>query len=311
MAGNLYGLKKYIRSAGKLACCGNFQYVLDGKLARGSQPNYMSGDKEHSVTEIDVQQFKQQRIGCIISANHCRMDDNGKRRLGKAGIGFFHFKVVDFAAPAPAQLQKAANVIELFSRRGATLVYCGFGQGRTGSFIAAWAMLRYMKSLAGDIDEMCRESFLKSNFGVENLKQTNAVREAAGLPALTGTGPTPGSLPPPGSSASWTPPAMAGSGASWTPPAMAGSGASWTPPAMAGSGASWTPPAMAGSGASWTPPPLPDLSSGDSWTPPAAMFSTGSAPPLPPSPAPLPKVPASGRGPSGLGFPDDDNFGML
>lgn len=332
----LYGLKKYRGGSPRFACFSNFQYVLDGKLARGSQPNYLGGDKVHTVTEYDVQLLRQNKISCLISANKCKMQEGGKKLLADANIGFFHFQMEDFTAPNPEQLKTVAKLIEEFRRRGTTIIYCGYGEGRTGTFVAAWALLMYMPSrgLSSAGGGRCSDNFLQQSFGVETAGQKNAVRLAVGLrpvaaatpaaaiPAAAGAAPglmsagigLPDASPPP-------PPPAASPGVLFpdpiTPPpgsaaaaSSAGSFFGVGPASGAGSFFGAGPASGAGSfagagpAASPAPPPAFAKFSSDS------SLSLPPPSPLPPLPAPLPKVPSSGRGSSDMGFPDDDNFGL-
>ena len=322
---NLYKLNEYQSGiSDKLACFKRFQTILPGKLVRSTQPNYNGYDQEHTLTETDVKELKRRKIGCVISANNCRMKKEAKDLLGKAGIAFFHFKVVDMQPPTKNQLIKASSVIELFGRRGATLVYCGYGQGRTGTVVAAWAMTRYMKGCGAsntDIDKMCSLPFLKHNFGVEKESQVHAIREAVGLPKITAPAPiapkvkgaagVSGLLLPPGLSK----PAFANFGSAPSGvslPIITPGPAAFANFGSAPSGVSLPiitpgPAAFANFGSALSGASLP-ITSG-----PAAFANFGSAPsgmslPIAPGPAFLSSLPSLRSVIEGLGSPDDDNI---
>ena len=161
-----------------------FQWVLPGAVARSAQPNYGISDAPHTVTPFDVRFLQLNKVKCVISANHCDMDREGSKRLNAGGIDFLHAPVPDFTAPLPPILRVIANTIETTRTRkkdpGATLVYCGYGQGRTGTYIAAWAMIKYMAGRP-EIKDMCTHAFLRAQFGVEKPEQSRAVCLAAGL----------------------------------------------------------------------------------------------------------------------------------
>ena len=152
---------------------------------RSSAPGYTGGDKPHTIKAMDAGYLRGNRVHCVISFNHCAMDGEGKERLRKAGIAFFNFKIVDFAAPTSEQLNEVADLIEFYrSKGGATSLFCGYGEGRTGTFVAAWAILMYMRqNKVANISELCRFSPLKENFGVETMAQADAVRAVMGLEA--------------------------------------------------------------------------------------------------------------------------------
>lgn len=184
MTKQVHGLNVYKSDNKKTFAFTNFQWVLGGKLARCSQPYYGGGDAPHTLMPIDVRLLKDNKIVCVISANSCDMSDSGKKLLRAAGIDFYNFKVQDFRAPTLDQLREAADLIEDYHGRkqnfGATLIYCGFGQGRTGTFVAAWAMSKHMTRQPGtNIEQMCTPTFLDDVFGVERPCQIQAVQAVA------------------------------------------------------------------------------------------------------------------------------------
>ena len=303
----LYGLKKYRRGSPRFACFSNFQYVLDGKLARGSQPNYLDKDKIHTVSELDVRFLRQNKISCLISANNCEMDTRGKQLLANAHIGFFHFKIEDFHAPNPKQLKTVARLIEEFRHRGTTIVYCGYGEGRTGTFVAAWALLMYMPSrgISSAGGGRCSDDFLQDSFGVEKLVQKNAVRMAVGLPPLAAPA---AAAPPLAAPAAAAPPVAAPAAAA---PPVAGPAAAAPP--VAGPAATGPDPVLSGIGLSDASPSgvlFPDpvlgpssscFTSASSITPPLGLTAAGAPPPgLAAAGAPPPGLAAAGALPPGL-----------
>lgn len=184
---NLYNLKKYARNPSLDApvaplnvtnnphwnCRGysylqNFQSVLFGKVYRSAAPNY-SGDQIQKLSEaqfnfLDSQGFKQ-----ILSVNEYPMQN--WMLLLKRHIKYSWLPVHDFHAMPLARLREAVNLI---NSGGKTLVYCGFGQGRTGTVIAAWAatyLLGHDHEYFKDFTWAELSTFLNSNFGVETPKQ--------------------------------------------------------------------------------------------------------------------------------------------
>ena len=177
------GLNRYDPKAKRQLAFARFQWVLGGTLARSAQPNYVGPkDADHTVRPFDVTFLQLNKIVCVISANSCDMNPKGRALLKAAGIDFYHAKVTDHAAPTPEQLQEVANRIEGYRTRkdnpGATLVYCGYGQGRTGTYVAGWAMLKHMENRL-DKKGMCTLSFLWSQFGVEKQAQVQVIKAVA------------------------------------------------------------------------------------------------------------------------------------
>ena len=175
----ILGLNPFSSSAKKEVSFGCFQWVLPGTLARSTQPGYTGTDNDHTVKPFDVTFLRLKKIVCIISANSRDMLQGGRDLLKDAGIDFYQFKLVDFTAPTPAQLRTVADLIEHNRTRpqnpGATLIYCGAGQGRTGTYVAGWAMLKYLDNVL-DRKLMLSLGFLWRQFGVERPEQALAVK---------------------------------------------------------------------------------------------------------------------------------------
>lgn len=184
MANKVHGLNRYKYTDKNAFSFGNFQWVLEGTLARSAQPGYVAPlDADHKLEPIDVRLLQDNKIVCVISANNCAMSDKGKELLKAAGIDFYNFKVEDGHAPKVQQLKEAADLIEEHCNRkqnyGATLVYCGYGQGRTGTFVAAWALMKHIAGRPGvNVDELCTRTFLRDAFGVEQSGQDLAIKAA-------------------------------------------------------------------------------------------------------------------------------------
>lgn len=160
----------------------NFQWVLDGVLARSSQPNYRETDGEHEFGFLQADYLKQKKITCVISSNEYGIPEHSKKLLATHGISYYHFKLEDHHPLPPEELVAAAEIIEGNRKRGATLVYCGFGQGRTGTIVAAWAVLKHMNLSPAALSGFCNYPNLKSEFGVEYQAQVDNIRAAANLP---------------------------------------------------------------------------------------------------------------------------------
>lgn len=179
-----YGLNDYVRNPSTLFGFTNFQWVLPGAVARSSQPNYTNQDRPHEITFPQIDYLKRQGIRCIISSNEYGLSDRVKSNLSTYGISYYHFKVKDFQPASPEQLRTAADIIESHRRQNmATLVYCGYGQGRTGTIVSAWAVMKYLaKRNDVDLDALCVRDRLKQYFGLETQPQAMSIRAAKGLP---------------------------------------------------------------------------------------------------------------------------------
>ena len=211
MTDTLYGLNRYNYNPGTEMGFSNFQWVVDGKVARSSQPGYNNHhDTVQSYSMVQIMFLKLKGIRCIISANELGITDQSRDLLAGANIAHHHYSVQDRTAPSAFQLQNAANTMQqTLAGGGGVLVHCGYGQGRTGAFVAAWAMLHCFA--AGDRhrqmsrDEMCNSTFLRANFGVEHAPQVAAVRAAAALPVTAAPAPAMGANFGSASSGGWAP----------------------------------------------------------------------------------------------------------
>lgn len=181
----LYGLNRYQYNPLTEMGFTNFQWVDKGRLGRASQPNYNGVDEEQSYTMVNVLFLKMKGITCVVSANEYGITAASQQLLTNANIAHHHYSVPDRTAPSAYQLQNAADVIQnTIKKGGAVLVHCGYGQGRTGAFVGAWAMLKCFDAGTRKMspDEMCNSTFMRANFGVEHPPQVAAVRAAAALP---------------------------------------------------------------------------------------------------------------------------------
>lgn len=117
---------------------------FDYKILRSSSPNYNPKDnpKNPDATQHfnshSIPYLQQERIGHII----CLNGDDGscktiKQQLDAASpvIQFTRLSVQDFHAPILGQLKEGyRRYVEV---KKPTLVWCGYGQGRTGTMITA------------------------------------------------------------------------------------------------------------------------------------------------------------------------------
>ncbi|THC87932.1 hypothetical protein EYZ11_012623 [Aspergillus tanneri] len=106
-------------------------------LARSSAPSYIDelgkdGTQELSIRQADF--LKENGFDNIISLNSERLSQAEENLLKERGIGYTHLPVKDFHPPTLDDLR--TGVAEYNNHR-ATLVWCGFGHGRTGTMISA------------------------------------------------------------------------------------------------------------------------------------------------------------------------------
>ena len=154
------GLKWFDEGASSLGTMQRFQWVSPNQVARSSQPGYTGHDGPHKFQANDIQLLSVKGIQNIISANSLPLHAIHRTSLTNAGINYYHCPVEDFHPATFAQLINVAGIIN----SGPTLVYCGYGQGRTGTYIAGWAISTgRIKKVDG--------AYLREVFGVETDEQ--------------------------------------------------------------------------------------------------------------------------------------------
>ncbi|PUU75885.1 hypothetical protein B9Z19DRAFT_1109806 [Tuber borchii] len=111
-----------------------FEWVIPGRLARSSAPFYDGKDADESINEISIEFLNNYGIKNIISLSSVELSPHKKDRLHKAKISYSHIKAVGCAAVTQKQFDQ---IWSAYNRAGVTIVYCGYGDGRTGMAISA------------------------------------------------------------------------------------------------------------------------------------------------------------------------------
>jgi len=116
-----------------------FKWVINGRLARSSSPNYKDNvqydaDKAQLMDDAAVQFLLLHKINNVISMNQWELSPPEKQKLSNKGISYTHLGVQDWHAPTLYQLEQAQHA---YTSHATTLVYCGYGHGRTGTVISA------------------------------------------------------------------------------------------------------------------------------------------------------------------------------
>ncbi|KAH0596606.1 hypothetical protein MHUMG1_05724 [Metarhizium humberi] len=94
------------------------EHVRDGdRLSRSSAPNYVWKDSDQNLTADSIKFLEQQEI------------------THNASIAYTPLPIVDFGTPTLEDFQKGYEGFK--NHRSGTLVWCGFGHGRTGTMISA------------------------------------------------------------------------------------------------------------------------------------------------------------------------------
>src|ERR1043165_6950264 len=116
-----------------------FEWVISNKLARSSAPHYNEeeGDKSQRMDDVAIKFLVKNAIKNVISMNEFILTKEEMEKLREHKIGYLHLPVKDFTAPTIKQLHDA---YESYASAKTTLVYCGYGYGRTGTVIVAFKL---------------------------------------------------------------------------------------------------------------------------------------------------------------------------
>ncbi|OAA52038.1 protein-tyrosine phosphatase [Metarhizium rileyi] len=107
-------------------------------LARSSAPYYFGTDGTQIVTPATVRCIRERGITHVISLNSQALRADIRFTLANAGIAYTPIPVQDYHEPTQADFRRGWEAFRQH-RRG-TLVWCGFGHGRTGTMITALQM---------------------------------------------------------------------------------------------------------------------------------------------------------------------------
>ncbi|CUS10125.1 unnamed protein product [Tuber aestivum] len=111
-----------------------FEWVVPDRLARSSAPYYDGEDSDESINETSIEFLANHGIQNIISMNSVEISARERGKLRAAGISYSHIRALEFTAPTQEQFDQIWNAYE---EAGVTVVYCGYGDGRTGMAISA------------------------------------------------------------------------------------------------------------------------------------------------------------------------------
>ena len=111
-----------------------FEWVIPGRLARSSAPYYDGEDADESINETSIEFLNNYGIKNIISLNSVELSPRQRGWLRAAGISYSHIKTIEYTAVTQEQFDQ---IWSAYDTAGATIVYCGYGDGRTGMAISA------------------------------------------------------------------------------------------------------------------------------------------------------------------------------
>jgi len=108
---------------------------------KGKPPGGKGGqDKDQNMNAAAVTELKNKGVKFIISGNREKLNNGEKQRLAAANIGFLHLPVKDGGAPSNADF-KSAHQGFVAHKNEHIHMYCGWGDGRTGTYLTGIQIL--------------------------------------------------------------------------------------------------------------------------------------------------------------------------
>jgi|SRR3990172_11286299 len=105
----------------------NFSFVIEGVLAGMACPGRFADLRD------DLTYLHQQGVGSIVSLTEYPLDP---RAVESFGFQYLHLPIPDYHAPTVDQVHTFLRFMERHRARGAVVVHCAAGQGRTGTLLA-------------------------------------------------------------------------------------------------------------------------------------------------------------------------------
>ena len=105
----------------------SFSWVIDGVLAAMAWPYNIRDTLEFLRTT---------NIEGVVTLNESSLDAD---QIEAYGLEYHHFRMADFAAPTPKQIEKFVRIVDEAKKEGnAIVVHCLAGMGRTGTMLACY-----------------------------------------------------------------------------------------------------------------------------------------------------------------------------
>lgn len=144
----------------------NFSFVIPGLLAGSARP----GSTDH--LSVDLQEMAASGIGVLVTLTESSFSPAIVR---EAGLDYYHLPVVDYSPPSEKQFAEFVRIVEKqkegnTAKKGAVLVHCAAGIGRTGSMIAA-----YLISQGYSAEQAIQEVRRKRPGSIETNAQVRAL----------------------------------------------------------------------------------------------------------------------------------------
>lgn len=150
--------------SGRRKLFSNWAWVERNKLARSSAPHYREKgplydyawipDRSQLVNEEVITYLKTSNINMVVSLNQISLPDKMVKLMARDGILYHKIRKHDYETPTKAECIEA----EFKMRNRISLIWCGYGQGRTGTMVTAWQILTGFLDKETAIDESTAET---------------------------------------------------------------------------------------------------------------------------------------------------------
>ncbi|KYK58800.1 hypothetical protein DCS_05818 [Drechmeria coniospora] len=141
------------------------------RLFASSSPNYNGRDSSHRITTETIEYLRANNITNIISLNEEANSDHIIRALAAANIAYTPLPVMDYLSPTLHELERGWE--SFLQHRSGTLIWCGYGYGRTGTMITALQM--YSQQQRSEFRPWTSDDY-RSNF-VESESQIHTLNQ--------------------------------------------------------------------------------------------------------------------------------------
>jgi protein-tyrosine phosphatase len=155
----------------------------EDRLARSSAPHYDNKDSDQKLTNESLKFLKENKIEHVISLNSQANNEDIKKTLKNNNIAYTPLPVEDFHAPTLSDLEKGNT--EYRKHRAGTLIWCGYGYGRTGTVVTGLQIYAEKEKAEEDRKTVSYDDY-KKNHGEEKNREGKSTGQFEVLDKLKG-----------------------------------------------------------------------------------------------------------------------------
>ncbi|PFH62486.1 hypothetical protein XA68_13388 [Ophiocordyceps unilateralis] len=146
------------------------------ELFRSSAPHYHGSESDQKLTNDSIKFLQEHNIVHVIAVNSLANNELIRKKLEENAIAYTALLVEDYEAPTFDDFGRAYRAFRA-ATQGATLVWCAYGHGRTGTTISALQIYRQYESLSPDelTEDDFRKNHVESQHQLDQLKRLNRI----------------------------------------------------------------------------------------------------------------------------------------